>query len=97
VICSHNKNQKKRITDMNKETNMIPESVLTTLTEFTCGGFILFTIDAEGCPRVVFNFENLASALALQSHMRYSAAAFEHINRESAYRAITQEPPEGEN
>ena len=73
---------------------MIPESVLTTLTEFTCGGFILFTIDADGCPRVVLNFENPAAALALQSYMRYSAAAFEHINRGIAYRAITQEPPE---
>ena len=80
---------------MNQDANMIPESVLATLTEFTCGGFILFMIDAEGCPRVLFNFEIPTAALALQSHMRYSAAAFEHINREFVYRAITEEPREG--
>ncbi len=50
---------------MNQEANVVPESVVTTLTEFSCGGFILFTFDAEGCPHVLFKFENVAAALAL--------------------------------
>ena len=79
---------------MNQDANVVPESVVRTLTEFSCGGFILFTFDGEGCPHVLFKFENAAAALALQSYMRYSAAAFQHLNREFAYRAITQEPPE---
>jgi len=79
---------------MNQDADIIPESVLTTLVEFSCGGFILFTFDGEECPRVLFKFENVAAALALQSYMRYSAAAFEQLNREFAYRAIRQEPPE---
>ena len=79
---------------MNQEANVVPESVVRTLTEFSCGGFILFTFDGEGCPHVLFKFENVAAALALQSYMRYSTAAFEHLNREFAYRALTQEPPE---
>ena len=79
---------------MNQDGNIVPESVVRTLTEFSCGGFILFTFDGEGCPRALFKFENVGAALALQSYMRYSAAAFEHVNREFAYRAITQEPPE---
>jgi len=80
---------------MNEDQNIIPNSVLASLTEFSCGGFILFTFDAEGCPRLSFNFENMAAALALQGYMRYSSAAFEQFNREFTFRAMTQEPPEG--
>ncbi len=79
---------------MNQDSNIVPESVVRTLTEFSCGGFILFTFDAEGCPSVLFKFENAAAALALQSYMHYTASAFEHVNRDFAYRAIIQEPPE---
>ena len=79
---------------MSKQPDIIPANILTQLTEFTPGGYIFFSIDADGRPHVIFNFENPAAALALQNHMRHWAGAFERINQNSAYRALAGPPNE---
>ncbi len=65
---------------MAKKEFKIPEAFISSLTEFSAGGFILFTFDIEGNPVVNASFDDPHSAVAMQTHIRKWSEAIEDIN-----------------
>lgn len=64
----------KKISKRKKEAFSVPPQMLRTLSEFTRGGYILITGDADGEPRVFSDFDNSLAAMAL---LRFGRSYFE--------------------
>ena len=60
-----------------KKNFTIPPDFFTKLNEFTMGGFILFTLDEDGSPKVYSKFDSDTHALALMSFLKHYADALD--------------------
>ena len=61
----------------------IPESLLDQLSEWSCGGFMLFNFDEDGNPQVYSKAEDERNAMSLQYLVSHWSAAMENMNSDS--------------
>ena len=63
-----------------KSTNRIPDILLDQISEWSCGGFMLFNFDEEGNPQVYSKAEDERNAMALQFLVSHWSDAMEDMN-----------------
>ena len=61
----------------------IPEETLTMLSEWSYGGYVLFSFDGEGRPQVHSSASDELNAMSLQFFIRGWSEAMDEISRES--------------
>jgi len=66
----------------NKE-NRIPDILLDQLSEWSCGGFMLFNFDEYGNPQVYSKSEDERNAMSLQYLISHWSDAMENVNSDS--------------
>lgn len=82
------------MSDMKKhDPFQIPEGVLSHITEHSSGGFVLFTFDEEGFPKIDMQFDDAARAKAMQGYIKDWINAMDHINTQLMISNILPEPP----
>ena len=64
---------------INKE-HRIPDIILDQLSEWSCGGFMLFNFDEEGNPQVYSKAEDERNAMAMQYLVGHWVEAMEDMN-----------------
>jgi hypothetical protein len=65
------------------ETHRIPDIILDQISEWSCGGFMLFNFDEDGNPRVYYKVEDERNAMSLQYLVSHWADAMEGVNAKS--------------
>jgi|TARA_Y100000296_G_scaffold74781_1_gene93706 hypothetical protein len=65
------------------EKHRIPDIILDQLSEWSCGGFMLFNFDEEGNPQVYSKSEDERNAMAMQYLVGHWAEAMEDMNASS--------------
>ena len=76
--------------------NTITKPVLRNLNDNCGGGFILFSLDEEGLPKMDSNFDSNPEAMALQLYIQNWAKAVETASVEQmAQNIINSSNPEG--
>lgn len=70
-----NVNQKQRI----------PDIILDQLSEWSCGGFMLFNFDEDGNPQVYSKAEDERNAMSLQYLVSHWVDAMEDMNSKSFF------------
>ena len=68
----------------------ITKPVLRNLNDNCGGGFILFTLDEEGLPKIDSNFDTNAEAMALQLYAQNWAKAIEAASIEQMVNGIVR-------
>ena len=61
----------------------IPDSLLDQLSEWSCGGFMLFNLDENGNPQVYSKAEDERNAMSLQYLVSHWSEAMETMNSDS--------------
>jgi len=61
----------------------IPDSLLDQLSEWSCGGFMLFNFDENGNPQVYSKAEDERNAMSLQYLVSHWSEAMESMNSDS--------------
>tara|TARA_R100000664_G_C2750140_1_gene137458 strand:+ start:1907 stop:2173 length:267 start_codon:yes stop_codon:yes gene_type:complete len=61
----------------------IPDSLLDQLSEWSCGGFMLFNFDENGNPQVYSKAEDERNAMSLQYLVSHWSDAMETMNSDS--------------
>lgn len=61
----------------------IPDSLLDQLSEWSCGGFMLFNFDENGNPQVYSKAEDERNAMSLQYLVSHWSEAMETMNSDS--------------
>jgi hypothetical protein len=64
---------------INKEQRM-PDIILDQISEWSCGGFMLFNFDEDGNPQVYSKAEDERNAMAMQYLVGHWAEAMEDMN-----------------
>ncbi len=65
------------------EENRIPDILLDQLSEWSCGGFMLFNFDEQGNPQVYSKAEDEMNAMSLQYFVSHWSNAMETMNSDS--------------
>ena len=65
------------------EEHRIPEILLDQISEWSCGGFMLFNFDENGNPQVYSKAEDERNAMSLQYLVSHWADAMENMNSDS--------------
>ncbi|HHZ65719.1 MAG TPA: hypothetical protein EYN22_03685 [Nitrospinaceae bacterium] len=63
--------------------NRIPDILLDQLSEWSCGGFMLFNFDEDGNPQVYSKAEDEMNAMSLQYFVSHWSNAMETMNSDS--------------
>tara|TARA_R110002020_G_scaffold211590_1_gene417830 strand:+ start:401 stop:685 length:285 start_codon:yes stop_codon:yes gene_type:complete len=58
----------------------LPDIILDQISEWSCGGFMLFNFDEEGNPQVYSKAEDERNAMAMQYLVAHWAEAMEDMN-----------------
>ena len=84
------------------ESHRIPDIILDQLSEWSCGGFMLFNFDENGNPQVYSKAEDERNAMSLQYLVSHWSDAMEDMNSNSfvinlndAFREEHEEEEEG--
>ena len=67
---------------MNEE-HRIPDIILDQISEWSCGGFMLFNFDENGNPQVYSKAEDERNAMSLQYLVSHWSDAMENMNSDS--------------
>ena len=62
------------------EKQRIPDIILDQISEWSCGGFMLFNFDEEGNPQVYSKAEDESNAMAMQYLIGHWSEAMEDMN-----------------
>ena len=62
------------------EKHRMPDIILDQISEWSCGGFMLFNFDEEGNPQVYSKAEDERNAMAIQYLVGHWAEAMEDMN-----------------
>ena len=73
-----------------KESQRIPNNILDQLSEWSCGGFMLFNFDEDGNPQVYSKAEDERNAMSLQYLVSHWSDAMEDMNSESFSKNLNQ-------
>lgn len=73
-----------------KNTKRIPDILLDQLSEWSCGGFMLFNFDEDGNPQVYSKTEDERNAMSLQYLVSHWSEAMEDMNTNSFVKNINQ-------
>jgi hypothetical protein len=73
-----------------KNTKRIPDILLDQLSEWSCGGFMLFNFDEDGNPQVYSKAEDERNAMSLQYLVSHWSEAMEDMNTNSFVKNINQ-------
>ena len=68
----------------------IPDSILDQLSEWSCGGFILFNFDEYGNPQVYSKAEDERNAMSLQYLVSHWSDAMENMNSDTFTQNLNQ-------
>ena len=66
-----------------KDTKRIPDILLDQLSEWSCGGFMLFNFDEDGNPQVYSKAEDERNAMSLQYLVSHWSEAMESMNSDT--------------
>lgn len=81
------------------ENTRIPDSLLDQISEWSCGGFMLFNFDEEGNPQVYSKVESEKNAMSLQYLVNHWTQAMESMNSDAFINNMTgsfsEDPEEG--
>ncbi len=80
---------------MSDKNFTFPQKTLDQINECSNGGFILFTIDADGTPVAHSQCDTVTELLALQNYVGTWSKTMEEVNVESLVASFI-EPEEGE-
>tara|TARA_R110000824_G_scaffold55069_14_gene151775 strand:- start:6396 stop:6659 length:264 start_codon:yes stop_codon:yes gene_type:complete len=72
------------------EGTRIPEPILDQLSEWSCGGYMLFTFDENGSPQVYSKAEDQRNAMSLQYLVSHWSEAMEAMDSDSFTENINQ-------
>ena len=72
------------------ETHRIPDIILDQLSEWSCGGFMLFNFDENGNPQVYSKAEDERNAMSLQYLVSHWSDAMEGMNSDSFTKNLNQ-------
>jgi hypothetical protein len=61
----------------------VPDIILDQISEWSCGGFMLFNFDEDGNPQVYSKVEDERNAMSLQYLVSHWADAMEDLNAKS--------------
>ena len=61
----------------------IPDSLLDQISEWSCGGFMLFNFDEDGNPQVYSKVESEKNAMSLQYLINHWSEAMESMNSDT--------------
>ena len=61
----------------------VPDIILDQISEWSCGGFMLFNFDEKGNPQVYSKVEDERNAMSLQYLVSHWADAMEDMNSKS--------------
>ena len=64
-------------------TQKIPDIILDQISEWSCGGFMLFNFDEDGNPQVYSKIEDERNAMSLQYLVSHWSDAMEDMNAKS--------------
>ena len=73
-----------------KEPHRIPDNILDQLSEWSCGGFVLFNFDEDGNPQVYSKAEDERNAMSLQYLVSHWSEAMEDMNSNSFSKNINE-------
>ena len=73
-----------------KDTKRIPDILLDQLSEWSCGGFMLFNFDEDGNPQVYSKAEDERNAMSFQYLVSHWSAAMEDMNNNSCSKNLSQ-------
>ena len=65
------------------DTSRIPDIILDQISEWSCGGFMLFNFDEDGNPQVYSKAEDERNAMSLQYLVSHWSEAMEGMNSNS--------------
>jgi hypothetical protein len=65
------------------KTHRVPDIILDQISEWSCGGFMLFNFDEDGNPQVYSKVEDERNAMSLQYLVSHWADAMEDMNAKS--------------
>lgn len=68
----------------------IPDSLLDQLSEWSCGGFMLFNFDENGNPQVYSKAEDERNAMSLQYLVSHWSEAMETMNSDTFTNNLNQ-------
>ena len=68
----------------------IPDSLLDQLSEWSCGGFMLFNFDENGNPQVYSKAEDERNAMSLQYLLSHWSEAMETMNSDTFTNNLNQ-------
>ena len=68
----------------------IPDSLLDQLSEWSCGGFMLFNFDEYGNPQVYSKAEDERNAMSLQYLVSHWSDAMENMNSDTFSQNLNQ-------
>ena len=68
----------------------IPDSLLDQLSEWSCGGFMLFNFDENGNPQVYSKAEDERTAMSLQYLVSHWSEAMETMNSDTFTNNLNQ-------
>ena len=82
------------------EEHRLPNIILDQISEWSCGGFMLFNFDEEGNPQVYSKAEDERNAMSLQYLVSHWSDAMENMNSDSFIKNLndvfkTEEEEEG--
>lgn len=82
------------------EDHRLPNIILDQISEWSCGGFMLFNFDEEGNPQVYSKAEDERNAMSLQYLVSHWSDAMENMNSDSFIKNLndvfkTEEEEEG--
>jgi hypothetical protein len=65
------------------KTQRMPDIILDQISEWSCGGFMLFNFDEDGNPQVYSKVEDERNAMSLQYLVSHWVDAMEDMNSKS--------------
>tara|TARA_R100000234_G_scaffold24436_1_gene14089 strand:- start:2246 stop:2512 length:267 start_codon:yes stop_codon:yes gene_type:complete len=68
----------------------IPDGILDQLSEWSCGGFMLFNFDEYGNPQVYSKAEDERNAMSLQYLVSHWSDAMENMNSDTFTQNLNQ-------
>ena len=71
------------------ENTRIPDSLLDQISEWSCGGFMLFNFDEESNPQVYSKVESEKNAMSLQYLVNHWTQAMESMNSDAFINNMT--------
>lgn len=66
----------------------IPDGILEQMNEFSSGGYLLFTFDIEGNPRIICRFDSAVHSMGAQKYLAQWLDAVNETQTENIAQAI---------